>query len=293
MQIQSGVSIYYHNVTLSPDFPILNIGSQPLCEVTNSPITFLHYNEFFEIGYCYEGCGLFFVGNKVLEYSAGDAVVIFPQQIHIAQSSSASNSKWDFVNFNPAKLLSFVSMPDLKPVLSFRHPSENFPNIMTIKQNPEIVWMIRHIIHELRSQDKYYQPSVRSLIWYLCLCINRMNTSEQALTDNNTCMDMEFITPAINYMILHYAEDITIPQLAHLCSMSLSSLRRAFHNYIGMSPLEYLIQLRIKMAAVELKSSNRSITDIAQSVGFYSISSFNRHFLSHFGVSPREWIKRE
>lgn len=292
MQNQSPLYIIYHSITLSHDFPMLNIHSNPQVEITNSPITFLHYNEFFEIGYCYEGNGLFFIDNKVLEYSSGDAVIIFPQQIHIAQSSSDLNSKWDFVNFNLIKLLNCVSVPNINSILNMHNPSKEFPNIFSPKQYPNIVWAVQQIIKEMRYQKDEYQSSVRSLIWYLFTCINRINQSDEPIKKISRD-NMEIISPAINYMILHYPDDIAIPPLAQLCNISLSLLRRSFHSCIGMSPLEYLIQLRIKMAAVELKSSNKSITEIAEAVGFYSISSFNRHFLKHFGCSPREWIKRK
>ena len=82
-------------------------------------------------------------------------------------------------------------------------------------------------------------------------------------------------------------------QLADMCYISQPTLRRSFLEFTGCAPLEYVHKVRIHNAAVMLLSSERSVLDIAGSTGYTTLSSFNRQFFKHFGMSPREWKKSE
>jgi len=58
---------------------------------------------------------------------------------------------------------------------------------------------------------------------------------------------------------------------------------------MGRSPLEYLNTVRINKACYLLRSTENSILNISEDVGFHSISSFNRYFSRMIGMSPREY----
>ncbi|MEP3932587.1 helix-turn-helix transcriptional regulator, partial [Rhodopirellula bahusiensis] len=57
-------------------------------------------------------------------------------------------------------------------------------------------------------------------------------------------------------------------------------------------PIKYLIQVRIQEASRLLRSTDRSITDIAFDVGFSDSNYFSRQFRTHLGLSPREYRKQ-
>lgn len=56
-----------------------------------------------------------------------------------------------------------------------------------------------------------------------------------------------------------------------------------------MSPNDYLIQIRMKKATVLLQESKRSITSVAEELGYTTIHFFTRQFTSHYGVSPSHY----
>lgn len=80
--------------------------------------------------------------------------------------------------------------------------------------------------------------------------------------------------------------------LSQMCSKSISSFRRDFHKYMNTSPFEYLYHVRITVAINLLCTSNLPVQEIAASVGYQSLSSFNRHFRRITGKMPKE-IRRE
>ena len=74
--------------------------------------------------------------------------------------------------------------------------------------------------------------------------------------------------------------------------MSLTHFRRVFQPGVGRAPLQYLIRLRVHMAAAMLQRTNRTVLDIAMDVGYPTLSSFNRHFKSVTGMAPSQWRER-
>lgn len=60
-----------------------------------------------------------------------------------------------------------------------------------------------------------------------------------------------------------------------------------FKKETGLSPGEYLIQLRMEKAATLLQESSRSVTSIAEELGYSSVHYFTRQFTLHYGVAPR------
>lgn len=89
-----------------------------------------------------------------------------------------------------------------------------------------------------------------------------------------------------------YAAEPSIAALARRCGLGSSQFRRVFAAQCGRSPRDYLLERRIAVAAGLLATGERAIADIAQAVGFASLSSFNRQFLRRRGCSPRAWRAR-
>jgi AraC-like DNA-binding protein len=83
-----------------------------------------------------------------------------------------------------------------------------------------------------------------------------------------------------------------IARLADVCHMSESHFRRLFEENIGMTPVEYLNQVRIKKACDLIRKTGSSMEEIATKVGFTTTSTFNRNFKRITGTSPYQWKKQ-
>lgn len=94
---------------------------------------------------------------------------------------------------------------------------------------------------------------------------------------------------AQHYIEQHYMDNITVEKLANLGYMSKSSLNRRFKKEIGITPIEYLIEVRIKMAKLMLKRKENQMTDIAMRCGFSSGAHFSSCFQKHIGLTPSEY----
>jgi AraC-like DNA-binding protein len=78
----------------------------------------------------------------------------------------------------------------------------------------------------------------------------------------------------------------TIASLGSEVGVSRSVLAERFRRYLSESPMSYLARWRLQLGAQLLKSTSRSVADIAAEVGYESEPSFNRAFKRQFGLPP-------
>lgn len=98
------------------------------------------------------------------------------------------------------------------------------------------------------------------------------------------------IKVALEYMNTH--DNYTIPELAKLCNMSEAYFYALFRKSIGISPIEMKQKLQATKAEQLLKTTNLSIDEIAERVGFFSTSHFRSVFRRRFGCSPHDVRKK-
>ncbi len=86
-------------------------------------------------------------------------------------------------------------------------------------------------------------------------------------------------------------EALSLGQVANQVGLSRERLSRLFHETLGITFSEYLIQTRLTTARDMLRSTDMSITSIAYESGFQSLSQFNRNFAKVEGLPPRQFRK--
>lgn len=273
-----------------PELPVAPGSSDPHI-VSDDEVTMLHYHNCFEIGYCYQGAGVFFVDDQILPFSQGDVSIIFQNQIHIAQSQQGNLSRWKFISVDMEQVLTLAAAHDLELISALSRTS-GFPSIIKEGQFPEITWLIYHIILALDKKEAFYKLRVRALLAsLLSLIAGIIQNSDSKQTVNRSSMLR--VSPALYYISNYYNTLIRIEHLAKLCNCSLTSFRRVFMESLGMTPTEYIARVRIHMATAILRNSDSPILEVAAKVGYDTLSSFNRQFLRIVGVPPRAWRKAE
>ena len=75
--------------------------------------------------------------------------------------------------------------------------------------------------------------------------------------------------------------------------MSPATLVRQFQEKLGRSPSDLLTDIRMTLAANELKRSSLSAGAVAEAVGYQSEAAFQRAFKGHMGITPAQWRKTQ
>ncbi|MDL2407068.1 AraC family transcriptional regulator [Rhizobium calliandrae] len=97
------------------------------------------------------------------------------------------------------------------------------------------------------------------------------------------------LAPAIAAMFADPTRSWKLPDLADLCGMSRATFMRHFQDKLGCSALDLLTDLRMSLAANELKKPAVSTEAVAETVGYQSVSAFRRVFAERMGMTPGEW----
>jgi AraC-like DNA-binding protein len=84
----------------------------------------------------------------------------------------------------------------------------------------------------------------------------------------------------------HYAEPLTVADLARAAGLSPAHFSREFRRAFGESPHVYLLTRRLERAASLLRLTDRSVADVCVTVGLTSVGSFTTSFTRLFGQSP-------
>lgn len=100
------------------------------------------------------------------------------------------------------------------------------------------------------------------------------------------------IIPAIEYIAENYNKKICNDDLASITGLSTVYFRKLFKEVTGISPINYIISVRIKKARRMLQSDHSGITDIAYSLGYNNVYEFSKEFKKHMGVSPLNYVKQ-
>ncbi|MDD2853559.1 MAG: AraC family transcriptional regulator [Desulfuromonadaceae bacterium] len=96
---------------------------------------------------------------------------------------------------------------------------------------------------------------------------------------------------AIHYLHDHFAERLTVADLAGVAGISPPHFSRLFRRETGHSPLDYLIRTRIQRSRILLRAGTDSVTSVALKCGFATPSHFTDCFRKQCGVSPSEYLK--
>ena len=98
-----------------------------------------------------------------------------------------------------------------------------------------------------------------------------------------------YLSKALDYIHNNYTYDIRITDIAKFLCIDRTYLYKLFIRATSLSPQEYLLQYRIKIALQLLQESHLSVSEIAYSCGFRDASSFNKHFKNHLHTTPLKY----
>ncbi len=254
---------------------------------------YLHFHNYLEIGYCYDGTGTMILGEKECRYANGYFTVIPPNYPHTTTSDAGRYSRWEYLYIDAEGVIQDIcrnGRHERAEQMQSRIYSLAF--LRRASELPEISRMILHIMNIMRQKKEYYMDEAKGFLTALLVSLAREgNIQEMHIPKTGADAAMP-VNLAVDYIAIHYMDPIKIDTLADKCHISEAHLRRLFESYIKMSPLEYINLVRIRIAAEYLKTTDTPVATIAQKCGFPILSTFNRNFKKIMGVSPNEWRKR-
>jgi AraC family transcriptional activator of pobA len=162
--------------------------------------------------------------------------------------------------------------------VGFRSDGKSVPCGILQNTEPETLLLFHRIFDEFRNQYTGYKTAINSLLNLIILSSLRRNS-----TENKKCRDLDYIK---TYIEQYYNSKINFKELSALSGYSFDYFRHIFKQKFGVSPQEYMIDIRIQNAKRLLETSNLSCTEIAYRCGFSNSAQMSTMFKEKFGVSP-------
>ena len=219
--------------------------------------------------------------------SEGDIVVINPCEAHVVEYLDCE-AHYLCLMVDPRL---YGGSGDISGVKYIRPMSERrvrFRNV--IRDNPTAKSILLELYDEYQRAEPAYEMAVKGhLLRFLTELFRNGLAGED---EKSATRSAESISPALAYVADHYAEHISIDNLASACCMNRSYFCRRFREITGRTAISYVNEYRLTKARALLLTGERSISEVAAECGFSDGNYFSRLFTKHFGETPHTLKKK-
>jgi len=253
-------------------------------------------HESFEMVYIKRGKAVFEIAGYPAQIGPNDIIIIKPNQPHKFIVKSETGCEFIVLSFKFVN--SFASQHSdvsLEDFLNFVSGKESGAFItLKVSQKNEIITLLNRILNEKGNPDIGSEFLNYLLVMELFVLISRALKMEwESSIKNKSPKIKELIQVSVSYIHNNYGRDISLKDVAQYVFLSTSYFTRAFKEEMGISPISYLLKLRIERAKELLKETDKRISDIALSVGFSNQQRFNDIFKKYVKLTPLQYRKKQ
>ena len=118
--------------------------------------------------------------------------------------------------------------------------------------------------------------------------ISSLPSDGELPTGRVSAQEQKFLRSIQEYVSANLQKNITLDDMAGVVCLSPSTLYKKMKEYADISPMEYVMKMRLHKAVELLKDDSISVQDVASAVGFNTHSFFSECFKREFGMTPRQ-----
>jgi len=159
------------------------------------------------------------------------------------------------------------------------------------QRDPVITSIAGTLIREVMNGDAGSRLYAESLADLLSVHILRNYTDHpQPIETERLVSQPRAVVQALNFIHQNYSADVSLADIGAAAHLSTYHLTRVFKKAMGVSPHQYLVQVRVNSARSLLTAGagDRSLAEIAAAVGFADQSHLTRHFKRVLGMTPKQ-----
>lgn len=234
-----------------------------------------------EVAFIVRGGGHYLVGDHFYNANQGDILIFNNNVVHDEKTSTSENALIFSLGIDPqmwARTLEKYNVAVDSP--TYIRSGDNYDLLL---EYFNLLWSSESLNY-IESQEAFTE-----LLELIALAVRKAER-DISVSDENAIGKK-----ILNYIEENFLDEISLEVIADELEINRFYLIHAFKNFSGYSPKQYIIRRRIGEAQSLLCSSQKTITEIANSVGYFNISNFNRIFKQVTGMAPgnyQRYLKR-
>ena len=281
------------NLNQNTNFPylvlnVINGNSYP----RNPGFRVMHWHEDLQFIYVLEGDIEVVTFENRIALHKGEGFFINKNVVHLV-------NKVDTCHYNsfifPDSFLRFYIGSPADEIVGQIVSNENLPffHIANTTHNQNILQVLKSLTTFEQNKTALYPYEVLSSLSQLWLEFCRIIDFQKPPVCKKDSPLAVRMAVFLQYIALHYHEDLSLETLSRSANVSKSECLRCFKTTLQTTPYKYVIEYRLSKAADLLKSTDKPIESIADEVGFSHVSHFGKCFREKTGFSPSEYRKKQ
>ena len=232
------------------------------------------------------------IGTEFAEAKAGDFLYVPPTMVFRVESRDGEAGMRSMV-FDSSIIEINMENFDTEIFYMFYVQSKN-KIVVFEKGHPVYATLSQYMqesYDEYISKDVCYKLPIRANIYLMMTALLRYYCGSKNELDRMIYHNVMRLRPIINYITDHYKEKIYIDTLAEMITVSPDYFTKMFKDSIGKTPIDYINTLRINRAMQMLATTDTSVNDISDGLGFSNSNYFHKIFKQYMETSPAAYRK--
>ncbi|MCI6886931.1 MAG: AraC family transcriptional regulator [Lachnospiraceae bacterium] len=252
-----------------------------------------HFHTQYEIFYIVEGERVFFFNNREYIARAGDLILVNSNLIHMTKSVTGSNAGHNriILYITREKMESYDA---LYPSLHLVQFLDDFYGVYHLNREQQalILNLFRSIRHALSNRNRNYKIGIDLdiLSWFFKL-MEFVRSQHQETPHDSDNPKYKAAYGIADYLSENCERTVTLEELSEEFYLSKSYICRIFKEVTGYTISEYTNIHRIRKAKRYLEETDMSISEISHTLGYESLTYFERMFKHYMTLSPLKYRK--
>ena len=253
-----------------------------------------HWHEEWEIVLVTEGCLRVDVENARQTLASGDGIFINAKAMHTIQNSFLSSGKLHSAVFHPRLIGGSMDSVFWQTLVQPFYSNATTRFLLLRQEIPwqrEVLRCFETAWEAVAGEQDDFENLARYFLSKAIRGILRNTDFSESNRSEQELAKISRIRSMMEFIELHYMEELTVDQIAKSVSVSNSACLRCFHEMLNTTPMRYVMETRLKKAAAQLRATNKSAKDIALDCGFNDTSYFTKLFRLNYGCTPGNYRK--
>ncbi len=248
----------------------------------------LHHHDFFELYFLVSGDVTYIIESKIYHVMPGDILLISPRELHQLLIRPEMSSYERYVLWvDPQALERLGGEVDLAQCFDPENPG--FRNLLRLQsEDRSRIQALMEALHRESGQSGFGSDALReSLLVQLLVQVNRLALSQDSQPEDAPHSNRA-VSKVIDYVNLHYGEQLSLDMLAEKFYVSKYHLSHEFNRQVGTSIYRYIQKKRLLIAR-QLMAQGKRPNEVYSMCGFGDYAGFYRAFKAEYGTGPREY----